>query len=151
MKRLHLALAVLVLFVATAVIAEDVGTVASVRGMATIGHGGVDTPATVGGVVQLGDELRTGPDGQLRVVFRDDSVIDLSESSALVVDDQVFNPSTSNFSSLMRLVSGKARALVGAYYRTSGAVYRCKRRPLWPACAARRSWSPTTPTPMRQR
>jgi hypothetical protein len=38
----------------------------------------------------------------------------------------VFDPSASNFSSLMRLVSGKARALVGAYYRTTGAVYEVK-------------------------
>jgi hypothetical protein len=79
MKRLHLTLAVLVLFVATAVIAEDVGTVASVRGMATIGHGGVDTPAAVGGVVQLGDEPTARRSAARRVPRL--SVIDLSSSA----------------------------------------------------------------------
>jgi hypothetical protein len=112
-----------VLLTASAVLAEDVGTVASVRGAATVVRGGAPTPATVGMAVQLGDELQTGSDGQLRVVFRDDSVIDLSESSALVVDEQVYDPAASSYSSLMRLVAGKARALVGKYYQTPGAVY----------------------------
>jgi len=123
MRPAHSVLAALVLLMATAVLAEDVGTVASVRGTATVGRGGASAPATVGMVVQLGDELRTGPDGQLRVVFRDDSVIDLAESSSMVIDQQVFDPSASSFSSLMRLVSGKARALVGHYYGTPGAAY----------------------------
>jgi hypothetical protein len=103
--------------------AEDVGTVASVRGVADIGRAGARSPAVVGGVVQLGDELHTGADGQLRVVFRDESVIDLAEGSSLVVDKQVFDPDASQYTSLVKLLQGKARALVGAYYRTPGASY----------------------------
>jgi hypothetical protein len=102
---------------------QDVGTVASTHGTATIERGGERMPAAVGAAVQLGDGLRTGDDGQLRVVFRDDSVIDLSERSAVVVDEQVFDPDTSRFSSLLRLVGGKARALVSSYYKASGASY----------------------------
>jgi hypothetical protein len=112
-----------ILLVATAAGAEDVGTVAATRGAADIGHGGVWSPAAVGMTVQLKDELRTGTDGQLRVVFRDDSVIDLSESSSLVVDEQVFDPDAGRFSSIVRLLQGKARALVSAYYKTPGAAY----------------------------
>jgi hypothetical protein len=112
-----------VLLIATAAVAEDVGTVASTRGAADIGRAGAWSAAAVGTAVQLGDQLRTGTDGELRVVFRDDSVIDLSPSSALTIDDQVFDPGTSRFSSLMRLVQGKARALVSSYYKTSGATY----------------------------
>jgi hypothetical protein len=111
------------LVIAAAAAAEEVGTIASVRGIAEIGRGGTRTAAVVGAPVELGDELRTGPDGQLRAVFRDDSVIDLTESSSLVVDEQVFDPEASRFSSLMRLVQGKARALVGKYYSTPGAAY----------------------------
>jgi len=111
------------LLVATAATAEDVGTVASTRGAADVGRGGAWSPAAVGTAVQLGDQLRTGADGELRIVFRDDSVIDLSPSSALTIDDQVFDPGASRFSSLMRLVQGKARALVSSYYKTSGATY----------------------------
>src|SRR5512144_449735 len=82
--------AALVLF-ATAGYAQDVGTVAAASGVAEIGRGGATLPAAVGVPVQLGDELHTG-DGQMRVVFQDDSVIDLAERSSLVVDRQVFDP-----------------------------------------------------------
>lgn len=124
MTRAHHLLIGVVLLLASTVLAENVGTVAAVRGAAQIGRGGVSTGAAVGMAVQLGDELQTGSDGQLRVVFRDDSVIDLAESSSLVVDQQVFDPAASSFSSLMRLVVGRARAFVGEYYRTPGAAYQ---------------------------
>jgi hypothetical protein len=103
-------------------VAEDVGSVASLRGDAQIGRGGAFTPATVGAGVQIGDELRTG-DGQMRVVFRDDSVIDLTERSSLTVDTQVFDPAKSSYTSLLRLAAGKARALVSKVYGTPGASY----------------------------
>lgn len=123
-RPLHLLLAAATLCVAAVAVAEDVGTVASVTGVAQIGRSGARTPAEVGLAVQLGDELHTGSDGQLRVVFRDDSVIDLGESSSLVVDEQVFDPASSRYSSLMRLVAGRARALVSHYYGTPGAAYQ---------------------------
>ena len=124
MMRAHVLLAGAVLLLGTVAMAEDVGTVAATRGAADIGRGGARTAAAVGQTVQLGDELHTGSDGQLRVVFRDDSVIDLSENSSLVVDQQVFDPAASSYSSLMRLVAGKARAFVSQYYRTPGAAYQ---------------------------
>lgn len=102
--------------------AEEVGTVASVRGTAEIVRGRVATPAAVGMAVELGDQLRTG-DGELRVVFRDDSVIDLGENASLTVDQQVFDPGSGRFSSLVKLLQGKARALVGSYYGTPGSSY----------------------------
>jgi hypothetical protein len=83
----------------------------------------VRTAAAVGMPVQLGDQLATGADGQLRVLFRDDSVLDLSENSSLVVDQQVFDPAGGTFSSLLKLVGGKARSLVSEYYRNPGATY----------------------------
>ncbi len=124
MMRAHVLLAGAVLLLGTVAMAEDVGTVAATRGTADIGRGGVRTAAAVGQTVQLGDALHTGSDGELRVVFRDDSVIDLAENSSLVVDQQVFDPASSTFSSLLRLASGKARAFVSQYYRTPGAAYQ---------------------------
>jgi hypothetical protein len=98
--------------------AEDVGSVSTVRGVAEIGRGGAFTPAAIGTAVQLGDTLRTG-DGIMRVVFRDDSVIDVTENSTLVIDKQVFNPEAGQYNSLLRLVAGKARALVNEVYGTT--------------------------------
>lgn len=124
MKRVGLLLIGFVMM-ARSVSAQDVGAVAAVRGAAEIKRGGASTAAVVGAGVRVGDELRTG-DGELRVVFQDDSVIDLAERSTLVVDAQVFDPSASQFSSLMNLVVGKARALVSHYYGTPGANYQLR-------------------------
>ena len=115
--------ALLVTLCASAAFAEDVGTVAATRGQAEIGRAGAFTPAAVGAVVQLGDELRTGADGQLRVVFRDDSVIDLTQNASLTVDTQVYDPGSSRFSTLLRLAAGKARAIVSKAYGAPGASY----------------------------
>ncbi|MBX3024810.1 FecR domain-containing protein [bacterium] len=120
-RRFRLALLPFLLCASVAV-AEDVGSVASVRGEAQIGRGGAFTAATVGAGVQLGDELRTG-DGQMRVVFRDDSVVDLTERSSLTVDTQVFDPANSTYTSLLRLAAGKARALVSKVYGAPGSSY----------------------------
>ncbi len=119
----RLLLPLLLLATASAAVAEDVGTVAATQGVAEIGRGGAFTAAAVGATVQLGDELRTGPDGLLRVVFRDESVVDLANGTSLTVDTQVYDPAASRFSSLLKLATGKARALVGSLYGTPGASY----------------------------
>jgi hypothetical protein len=103
--------------------ADEVGTVAGVSGSAEIGRGGVWTPAEVGSAVQQGDELRTSSGGQLRVVFQDDSVLNLGSDSHAKVDEQVFDPSKSPARSVIQLLQGRVRALVSEYYRESGAEY----------------------------
>jgi hypothetical protein len=113
---------VLLVLFSVAAGAQEVGKVSATRGVAEIRRAGVATAAAVGAAVQMGDELRTA-DGQMRVVFQDDSVIDLDAQSAIVVDEQIFDPAGGRFSSLMKLVQGKARALVSEYYRSPGASY----------------------------
>jgi ferric-dicitrate binding protein FerR (iron transport regulator) len=123
MARIALASLIVLLGLAAPAAAQEVGTVAGASGAAAIGRGGAFAPAAVGAPVQLGDTLRTG-EGQLRVVFQDDSVIDLAENSTLVVDTQVFDPASGRYASLLRLVAGKARALVNQVYGTTpGASY----------------------------
>ena len=123
MTRIGLVALVALLGMATLAAAQDAGTVASTRGTAEIGHAGSFTPAAVGGAVQVGDTLRTA-DGQMRVVFRDDSVVDLAERSTLVIDQQVFDPGAGHYNSLVKLLAGKARALVNEVYGTTpGATY----------------------------
>lgn len=123
MMRFALGVLASVLSLVSVAAAADVGAVATVRGVAEIGRGGVFTAAAIGTPVQLGDTLRTA-DGMMRVVFRDDSVVDLTENSTIVVDTQVFNPDAGQFNSLLRLVAGKARALVNDVYGTTpGASY----------------------------
>jgi len=106
--------------------AQEVGTVASLEGQAEIGRGGTWQPATVGAAIHTGDELRTGTPGHLRIVFQDDSVVTISDGSHLVVDQQVFDPNRGVARSLLELLRGKVRSLVGEYYHTVGNTYEVK-------------------------
>ena len=99
-----------------------VGTVATASGETEITRAGATVAAAVGSDVEIGDELSTGA-GQMRVVFRDDSILDLSEYSSVVVDDQVFEPDAGHFTSLVKWLTGKARALVSSYYESPGSSY----------------------------
>ena len=106
--------------------AQEVGTVASVEGAAEIGNGGAWTAAATGSPVHRGDQLRTGTPGRMRVVFQDDSVLVVSESSFVTVNEQVFNPSTGKAKSYLELLQGKVSAVVGDYYNRAGNSYEIK-------------------------
>ena len=121
-RRLATLALVSLLGLAPAAALAAVGQVASVEGIVDIGRAGIFSPAETGMDIELGDELRTA-DGRLRVVFQDDSVLNLSENTRLVVDSQVFEPEQNRFNSVMRLLGGKVRAAVSEYYQQPGAEY----------------------------
>lgn len=104
--------------------AQEVGTVAAIDGSAEIGRSGTWSAATLGAAIEQGDALRTGRPGRVRVVFQDDSVINLGDDSHLIVDEQVFNPARGEGQSVIRLLAGKVSALVSDYYANKGSHYQ---------------------------
>lgn len=65
--------------------AEPVGTVVALSGQAERVRGGQPAPLRPGADVEAGDELRTGPDGRLRVRFADSSMAVLGAASRMTV------------------------------------------------------------------
>jgi hypothetical protein len=108
--------------------AEEVGTIAAIEPSADIERGGERTAAALGAAVELGDTLRTGPTGRLRVVFRDESVVNLTGGTALVIDEQVFKPEEGTFASVLGVLHGRVRAMVSEYYSNPGATYQVETR-----------------------
>lgn len=106
--------------------AAEVGTVAAVEGQARIERAAEAVDVHVGTAVQLGDVLVTGPDGKLRVVFQDDSVLTLSADSRVTVDDSIFDPAQRTARSLFGLLRGKVNAAVSEYYRQRGNAYEIR-------------------------
>lgn len=111
---------------ASAVAAQEVGTVAAVEGTAEVGSGGSWTSAAIGSPVHRGDQLRTGSPGRMRIVFQDDSVLVISEESFVTVNEQVFNPDTGKAKSFLELLQGKVGAVVSDYYHRTGNTYEVK-------------------------
>jgi hypothetical protein len=108
---------------AAAASAGEVGTLAAAEGTAEVQHDGRWSPARIGSPVQVGDAVRTGHDGRARIVFQDDTVLNVGNSSFLVVDRQIFDPDKGGSRSLMKLLRGRVRALVSEYYQRPGSAY----------------------------
>jgi hypothetical protein len=104
--------------------AEDVGSIAAMDGSVELGRNEAWVSAQVGTAVQLGDTIRTGRPGRARIVFRDDTVLNVGTSSRVVVDEQVFDPDTGTFAAAFRVLQGKVRTLVSQYYMEPRAKLR---------------------------
>jgi hypothetical protein len=69
-----------------------------------------------GAPVHLGDSLRTGSGGRLKLIFTDKSILILAENSLLDVTEHVYDPATRERRSLYKLYEGKVRAIVGELF-----------------------------------
>ncbi len=90
-----------------------VATIQKASGTATVVRQGHSLTASVGLDIQESDTLRTGPDGTIGVIFRDDTVLSLGPESVLVVDEFVFAPRQGKFSIVLRMLKGTAGYLSG--------------------------------------
>jgi len=117
-------LCVIVLVVATSAHAQsEAGTVAAVVGSLGVYRGGTWQTAGIGVPVFVGDRLRTGANDLAKVVFRDDSILDLAPDTELTLDKQVVDLDKHRFESLVRVAKGKVRAWVSESYRQPRARY----------------------------
>ena len=90
-----------------------VATVQKVSGIATVVRQGQTMSAKIGLEIYQNDTLRTGPDGSLGVVFRDDTLLSMGPESVLVIDEFVFAPKQGKFSIVIKMLKGTAAYLSG--------------------------------------
>lgn len=120
----HTLFALIILcFPFTANAAEVVGSVVAMDGSADVLRGGSWRALEIGAGIQVGDRLRTGDRGRLRISLRDESTVSIAEGTELVVDEQVFDVDQSPVRTLLRLLGGKIRSLVSEYYSDPLAQY----------------------------
>ena len=98
---------------AGAVAGEPVGSVKTVRGEAFVDRGGEVLPANPGILVHATDTLRTGNDGSLGVLFRDDSILSIGPDSVFELKEFRFEPAEHRFGFLGKIVRGTASYLSG--------------------------------------
>jgi hypothetical protein len=116
---------VLLLFAAPSS-AQVVGAVAALDGTVEINHAGPWLLAELAGPISKGDQVRTGRPGRVRIVFADESVLELAEGSLVTINEQVFDPSAGSAKTAIELLGGKLRALVSGYYQKSGNAYEIR-------------------------
>ena len=89
--------------------APAVGSVTRVQNQAQIGS----KTAVMGTVVQMNDELRTGPNARLQITFRDGTLLTLGENARVVIDRYVFNPEESTGVMALKTTRGAVRFATG--------------------------------------
>ncbi|HMK40762.1 MAG TPA: FecR family protein [Methyloceanibacter sp.] len=114
--RAFTVLAVLAPSLAASATEEDlaqVGTIKKVENEAAIVVASAARPAVVGMVVHLKDELRTGAEGRMLVVFRDDTELTLGEKASVVIDRYVYDPDKGIGETLLQTTRGAFRFATG--------------------------------------
>lgn len=90
-----------------------IGSVKIVKGDASIVRGGKTLSVSLGQRLQQGDILRTGSDGGLGIVLRDDTVISLGPDSEVTLDTFIFDPADNNMALVTKITRGAAVYLSG--------------------------------------
>ncbi|MBF0528931.1 MAG: FecR domain-containing protein [Deltaproteobacteria bacterium] len=92
----------------------QVGTVEEVVGSATITHKGDPKTITLqaGMPIYLYDNVKTQPSGQVRLLFKDQSIVSVATDTSLTIDEFVFDPSKQQRTGLISILWGKVKCLV---------------------------------------
>ncbi len=98
---------------------ETVGSIKNVQGQATVVRGQESLPAAVGMRLSRSDLLKTGANGSLGVILRDDTVFSLGPNTEMALADFAFSPAEGKLSLVTRMMRGTAAYLSGQIGRLS--------------------------------
>jgi hypothetical protein len=96
----------LTLMVAGPVAAANVGSVKNIEGQVWIIRGEEKIPAKAGAGLMVNDTMKTGADGAMGIILRDDTIISMGPGSQMVLADFVFEPEEKRLSMLTRFLKG---------------------------------------------
>ncbi len=92
---------------------SQVGIIKKVENEAAIVVASAARPAVVGMAVHLKDELRTGAQGRMLVVLRDDTELTLGEKASVVIDRYVYDPDKGIGETFLQTTRGAFRFATG--------------------------------------
>ena len=108
---MRLALFLVGLFLAGAACA-DIGSVTEFSGTAIIKRGKDTITVAKGTTVEMNDRVET-KNGKLKITFKDNTTVNVTESSALVIDDFVYDPKSGAGKLNLKAAAGTVRYASG--------------------------------------
>lgn len=90
-----------------------IGSVKTAKGQGQVVRSNETIPAKVGVKLMEDDVLKTGTDGTMGVLLRDDTSLSLGPDSEIILDEFVFEPAEGNLSLVTNMVKGTAAYLSG--------------------------------------
>jgi len=110
-------------------VSADDGTIGHIKklsGEASVVRGDTSQPATLGEKLVESDEIVTGPDGSVGIVFADNTVFSIGPNTHLALEEFAYNPSTLEGSMLANLLSGTLAVKTGDIARGSPDAVRLR-------------------------
>ena len=101
----------LLLLVSTVALA-DIGSVIDVTGTAVVKRGSTSIPIAKGTPIELNDRVET-KNGVVNIRFKDDTTVKVTESSAMVIDDFVYDPKSNSGKLGLKAAAGTVRYVSG--------------------------------------
>lgn len=98
----------------SASVSKVIGHVTKLTGTATAIRNGVSIILNNGDNVEKGDVVQAGSNSTLGITFIDGTVFGLSSNARMVLNEMIYDPSSSNNSSLLTLVQGTISFVAGA-------------------------------------
>jgi hypothetical protein len=90
----------------------DIGTVTDATGTAVIKRGGASVVVTKGTSVEMNDRVEA-KNGEVKITFKDNTTVKVTASSALVIDDFVYDPKTQGGKLSLKAAEGTVRYVSG--------------------------------------
>jgi len=107
--RLALALALMML---VSSVQAEIGSVTELSGTAIIKRGKDTVTVVKGTAVEMNDKVET-KNGKLKITFKDNTTVNVTESSALVIDDFVYDPKSGAGKLNLKAAAGTVRYASG--------------------------------------
>ncbi len=111
--------------VAPAFSGEAVGLVTMVQKQVHVTHTGQDQILLVkaGDGVLFMDTYETQAESRAKLLFEDDSLLTLGEKTKLQITEHVYDPAENRRRTIMKILSGRARVLVGKVFSGAGSKF----------------------------
>ena len=103
--------ALLLLLISTVAVA-DIGSVTDVTGTAIIKRGGTSVAVSKGTLIEINDRVEA-KGGDVNIKFKDNTTVKVTASSALVIDDFVYDPKTQGGKLGLKAAEGTVRYVSG--------------------------------------
>jgi hypothetical protein len=96
-----------------------VGSIKTLKGKGSIIRNSNSVDVQIGSKVFANDSLKTGGDGSMAMVFKDDTLLSIGPNSEVVINEFIFSPGEGKLSIITRLLKGTSVYLSGIIAKLS--------------------------------
>jgi len=129
-KICALALAGLMFLLALSVLSrgaegKPIGSITAIEGEVYLGHEGKPAllEAMLSDPIYLGEHIRTEKQSRVQILFKDESLLNLAENTAIQIREFIYSPEENRRSAVIKLLMGRVRVVVGRSFAGPGSKY----------------------------